>query len=229
VQETPTADKEALRAQLLQGFPFFAELPAARLEALLAEAPLLRAPAGDVLFDAKQPCRGFPLVLSGSVRVFKAGPNGREILLYRVEPGQSCILSGGCLLGHSDYAAAGVAETEVEILSVPPAQFHELMLQFEPFRRYVFGSYGERLSEVMELVEEVAFRRLDARLAQTLIRRGPVIEGTHQALADELGSVREIVSRLLRSFEQQGWVRLERERVTVLEPKGLSALASQRA
>jgi CRP/FNR family transcriptional regulator len=229
VQETPIADKEALRRQLLQGFPFFAALPAARLEALLAEAQLLRAPAGDVLFDAKQPCRGFPLVLSGSVRVFKAGPNGREILLYRVEPGQSCILSGGCLLGHSDYTAAGVAETEVEILSVPPAQFHELMLQFEPFRRYVFGSYGERLSEVMELVEEVAFRRLDARLAQTLIRRGPVIEGTHQALADELGSVREIVSRLLRSFEQQGWVRLERERVTVLDPKGLSELAAARA
>jgi len=229
VQETPIADKEALRAQLLQGFPFFSELPAARLEALLGEAQLLRAPAGDVLFDAKQPCRGFPLVLSGSVRVFKAGPNGREILLYRVEPGQSCILSGGCLLGHSDYTAAGVAESEVEILSLPPAQFHELMLQFEPFRRYVFGSYGERLSEVMELVEEVAFRRLDARLAQTLIRRGPVIEGTHQALADELGSVREIVSRLLRSFEQQGWVRLGRERVTVLDPKGLSELASARA
>jgi CRP/FNR family transcriptional regulator len=229
VQETPIADKEALRRQLLQGFPFFAALPAARLEALLAEAQLLHAPAGDVLFDANQPCRGFPLVLSGSVRVFKAGPNGREILLYRVEPGQSCILSGGCLLGHSDYTAAGVAESEVEILSLPPAQFHELMLQFEPFRRYVFGSYGERLSEVMELVEEVAFRRLDARLAQTLIRRGPVIEGTHQALADELGSVREIVSRLLRSFEQQGWVRLERERVTVLDPKGLSELASARA
>lgn len=229
MQETPTADTQALRAQLLRGFPFFAELPAARLEALLAEAQLLRASAGDVLFDAKQPCRGFPLVLSGSVRVFKAGPNGREILLYRVEPGQSCILSGGCLLGHSDYTAAGVAETEVELLSLPPAQFHELMLQFEPFRRYVFGSYGERLSEVMELVEEVAFRRLDARLAQALIRRGPVIEGTHQALADELGSVREIVSRLLRSFEQQGWVRLERERVTVLDPKALSELASARA
>lgn len=229
MQETPTADQQALRAQLLQGFPFFAELPAARLEALLAEAQLLRAPAGGVLFDAKQPCRGFPLVLSGSVRVFKAGPNGREILLYRVEPGQSCILSGGCLLGHSDYTAAGVAETEVELLSLPPAMFHELMLQFEPFRRYVFGSYGERLSEVMELVEEVAFRRLDARLAQALIRRGPVVEGTHQGLADELGSVREIVSRLLRSFEQRGWVRLERERVTVLDPKALSELASARA
>ncbi|MCC6211739.1 MAG: Crp/Fnr family transcriptional regulator [Burkholderiales bacterium] len=228
VQEFAAADKQALRAHLLRGFPFFAELPPARLEALLEEAQLLRAPAGGVLFDAKQPCRGYPLVLSGSVRVFKTAPSGREILLYRVEPGQSCILSGGCLLGHSDYAAAGVAETRVEILSIPPAQFHELMLQFEPFRRYVFGSYGERLSEVMELVEEVAFRRLDARLAQLLTRRGPVIESSQQRLAEELGSVREIVSRLLRSFEQRGWVRIGRERVTVLEPAALAEFARAR-
>jgi CRP/FNR family transcriptional regulator len=229
VPESVSFDKEVLRSRLLARFPLFAELAPARLEALLAEAQLLRAPAGGVLFDAKQPCRGFPLVLEGSVRVFKTTPGGREILLYRVEPGQSCILSGGCLLGHSDYTASGVAETEVEILSIPPAQFHELMLQFEPFRRYVFGSYGERLSEVMELVEEVAFRQLDARLAQLLIRRGPVIESSQQRLAEELGSVREIVSRLLRSFEQRGWVRIGRERVTVLEPKALSELASQRA
>jgi CRP/FNR family transcriptional regulator len=89
----------------------------------------------------------------------------------------------------------------------------------------VFGLYGARLSEVMELIEEVAFRRLDTRLAQVLIHRGPVLEATHQKLADELGSVREIVSRLLRSFEQRGWVKLERERVTVLDPKALAALA----
>jgi len=228
VPEVVSADSAQLRRQLLARFPFFSALPGERLDALIAEAQLLRAPAGDILFDANQPCRGFPLVLEGSVRVSKSAPNGREILLYRVEPGQSCILSGGCLLGHSDYTASGIAETDVELLSISPERFHELMLQFEPFRRYVFGSYGERLSEVMELVEEVAFRQLDARLARLLIRRGPMIEGTHQGLADELGSVREIVSRLLRSFEQRGWVRLERERITVLDPKGLSALAAER-
>ena len=157
--ETALAEKEALRSQLLGRFPLFSGLPAERLSALLEEAELLRAPAGAVLFDAKQPCRGFPLVLEGSIRVTKRAPNGREILLYRVEPGQSCILSGGCLLGQSDYTASGIAETEVAILSVPPALFNDLMLQFEPFRRYVFGMYGERLSEVMELVEEVAFRQ----------------------------------------------------------------------
>jgi CRP/FNR family transcriptional regulator len=146
-----------------------------------------------------------------------------------VDPGQGCILSGGCLLGHSDYTARGVAEQDVTLLALPPALFHELMLEFEPFRRFVFAMYGDRLAEVMELVEEVAFRRLDERLAQLLIHRGPVVEATHQKLADELGSVREIVSRLLRSFEERGWVRLERERITVLDPRALAALQAKAA
>ncbi|HEX7810566.1 MAG TPA: helix-turn-helix domain-containing protein [Burkholderiales bacterium] len=98
----------------------------------------------------------------------------------------------------------------------------DLILKHEAFRGFVFGMYGARLAEVMELVEEVAFRKLDTRLAQILLQRGPVVEATHQKLADDLGSVREIVSRLLRSFEQRGWVKLERERVTVLDPKGLA-------
>jgi CRP/FNR family transcriptional regulator len=215
----------ATRGRLLGRFPALAGLAPARLERLLAEAELRHVPAGAVLFDAKQPCRGFPLLLEGAVRVTMSAPSGREIQLYRVEPGQGCILSGGCLLGHSDYAARGIAEQEVTLLNLPPALFNALLLEHEPFRRFVFGMYGERLAEVMQLVEEVAFRRLDERLAQMLVHRGPVIESTHQKLADELGSVREIVSRLLRSFEMRGWVKLERERVTVTDPKGLAALA----
>jgi CRP/FNR family transcriptional regulator len=211
-----------MKERLLQRFPVFAELPKADLDALLADAEVLRVPAGKVLFDAGQPCRGFPLVLEGSVRVFKSSPGGREILLYRVDPGQGCILSGGCLLGHADYSARGIAEEDVTLLNIPADHFHRLMIGSEPFRRMVFGMYSERLAEVMQLVDEVAFRRLDQRLAQLLIHRGPVIATTHQKLADELGSVREIVSRLLRSFESRGWVRLERERVTLLEPKALA-------
>ena len=214
-----------LRRRLLARFPLFADLPAALLEELLAASQEIRVPAGTVLFDERQPCAGFPLVLEGDIRVTRAAPSGRGILLYRVAPGEGCILSGGCLLGNSAYSASGVAETDVVLLRIPPALFQKLMVESEPFRRFVFGMYGERLSEVMELVEAVAFQRLDARLAQLLIRRGPVLHATHQSLADELGSVREIVSRLLRSFEDRGWVRLERERVTVLDLKALAAHA----
>ncbi|HJS39537.1 MAG TPA: Crp/Fnr family transcriptional regulator [Burkholderiales bacterium] len=217
--------REAVRRLLLERFPALAGLAPARLERLLAQAQLLRVPAGGTIFDADQPCRGFPLVLEGAVRVVMNAPSGREILLYRVDPGQGCILSGGCLLGQSDYAARGIAEENVTLLSLSPAEFQALLLEHEPFRRFVFGMYGERLAEVMQLVEEVAFRRLDERLAQLLVHRGPVIAATHQSLADELGSVREIVSRLLRSFEQRGWVKLERERITLTDPKSLAALA----
>ena len=211
---------------LLRRFPVLTQLPRERLDRFLGEGQTLRVPAGSVLFDAGQPCRGFPLVLEGSVRVAKRSQSGREIVLYRVEPGQACILSGGCLLGHSDYSVRGVAEEDVTVLSIPPELFQGLMIDSEPFRRFVFGMYAERLAEVMELVDEVAFRRLDQRLAQLLVRRGPVLEATHQKLADELGSVREIVSRLLRGFEERGWIRLERERITLLALKPLAALAS---
>ena len=213
-----------MKQELLERFPFFAGLDAARLEALAAQ-PLVRAPKGTVFFRPGQPCRGFPLLLEGSVRVSQTSPGGREIVLYHVEPGQGCLLSGGCLLGHSDYAASGVADTDVTLLSIPPTLFQELLVAYEPFRRFVFGMYNERLAQVMQLVEEVAFRRLDARLAQLLVQRGPVLATTQQELAEELGSVREIVSRLLRQFESRGWVELGRSRITVREPRALAELA----
>lgn len=218
--ETP-----ALFCRLLDRFPTFGGVSAEQLERLIAVSQLATVPAGSVLFDAHQPCKGFPLVLEGAVRVYRAAPNGREILLYRVEPGDGCILSSGCLLGETDHTATAVAESEVTLLNLPPDVFQRLIREHEPFRRFVFGLFGTRLAEIMNLVEEVAFRKLDQRLAQMLIRRGPVIEGTHQALADELGSVREIVSRLLRSFEVQGWVSLGRERIAVRDAKALSNLA----
>jgi CRP/FNR family transcriptional regulator len=216
---------ETLREALLERFPFLATLPPGRLAHLIERSSLRTVPAGAVLFDAHQPCTGFPLVLEGTIKVVKTAPNGREILLYRVDAGQSCILSGGCLMGEAAYSASGIAETAVRLVSIPPALFNELLVHAEPFRRFVFGMYNARLAEVMELVEEVAFKKLDARLAALLIHHGPVVHGTHQRLAEELGSVREIVSRLLGSFESRGWVRLERERVTVLDPKALAGLA----
>jgi CRP/FNR family transcriptional regulator len=219
-------DAATLKPKLIERFPVFAGLKAAELDAALANATLVRGPAGTILFDANQPCRGFPMLLEGTVRVSKCAPNGREIMLYQVEPGQACLLSGGCLLGHADYTASAVAETNVALISLPPEVFHRLLLSYEPFRRFVFGMYGDRLAEVMELVEEVAFRRLDVRLAQMLIHRGPILHTTHQKLAVDLGSVREIVSRLLRSFESRGWVKLEREQVTVVDPKSLMQLSS---
>jgi CRP/FNR family transcriptional regulator len=226
---TPTeARHEAapLRDKLLARFPVLARLAPEQLENLLAEARHRRVEAGAVLFEPGGACEGFPLLLDGSVRVSKSSAAGREIVLYRVSPGEACLLSGACLLGQSHYGARGVAESPVELLVIPPAAFDSLLLHSAPFRRFVFDTYGERLAEVMELVDEVAFRKLDVRLARLLLQRGPVIQATHQNLADELGTVRVFVSRLLRGFEERGWVKLERERVSVVDPKALHAFAS---
>ncbi len=179
------------------------------------------------MFDAHSPCSGFPLVLSGSIRVLQRYPNGRELQLYRVKPGESCLLSGSCLLGETNYAASGIAETDVELLILPPALFQALIAEDESFRRHVFEVFGERLAALMQVVEAIAYQKLDQRLAALLVARtaDSEIHATHQALADDLGSVREIVSRLLRSFEDRGWVDLGRERVRIVDRAALENLA----
>lgn len=210
----------------LELFPPLRDAPADCLERLHRESQLLQAPAGTRLFDEKARCSTFPLVLEGAIRVSKISDQGREILLYRVTPGESCVLTSGCLLGHIDYAATGIAETAVTLVAVPLPLFEQLLARHEPFRRHIFELFGARLSDLMLLVEAVAFHKLDQRLAALLLARGPTLHVTHQALADELGSVREIISRLLGSFADRGLVQLGREQIDIADARGLRQLAS---
>lgn len=206
-------------------YPVLAELPVDLYQRLMATMQTMTVPAGAVLFDERQPCLGFPFVLDGSIRVTKAAANGRELPLYRVLPGESCIITSSCLLGHAAYNARGTAETASTLILLPRNLFDELLEQVA-FRDFVFHQFAERMAELMQLVEEVAFRKLDQRLASLLLGKGRVLHTTHQQLADELGSVREMVSRLLKGFAEQGLVRLGREQVEILEPAGLRLIAS---
>jgi CRP/FNR family transcriptional regulator len=206
-------------------FPPLAHLAPALRNRIAGECTLIRMPAGTRLFDERAPCSGFPLVIEGTVRVAKLAPNGREILLYRVEAGQCCVLSTGCLLGREDYTATGTAQSDVALVLLPRALFDDLVVQDGGFRRLVFGLFSERLAELTLLVEEVAFRRLDQRLAAWLVVHGPDVHLKHQALADELGSVREIISRLLGSFADRGLVELGRSHIRVLDAAGLRRIA----
>jgi len=212
-------------AQVLELYPVLGKIPPAIAEQVLAQAKALSLPAGSAVFDERHACQGFPMLLSGSIKVVKAAPNGRELQLYRVTPGESCIITSSCLLGHALYSARGVAEADLQLLVIPPPVFDELLQTQEPFRAYVFGLFSERLSELMQLVEEVAFRKLDQRLAALLLSRGRVIQTTHQALADDLGSVREMISRLLKNFAEQRLVALGREQIEVLDAAGLRRVA----
>jgi CRP/FNR family transcriptional regulator, anaerobic regulatory protein len=217
-----------LAARVAEAFPSFAEAPRATLERIAHDGIYRKAPAGTTMFNEHSPCSGFPLVLSGSIKVLQRYPNGRELQLYRVKPGESCLLSGSCLLGQSNYDASGIAETDVELLVLPPAAFQALIAEDETFRKHVFALFGERLGALMQVVEAIAYQKLDQRLAALLVNRDAEngeIHATHQALADELGSVREIVSRLLRSFEDRGWVDLGRERIRVVDREALAGVA----
>ena len=212
--------------QLLALYPVLQELDTGELNAALAtEAQVMAAPAGTVLFEEGTPCRGFPMVLSGGVRVARGSPGGRTLELYRVAPGELCVVSTSCLFGQVPLAAHGQTFEATELVLLSPAGFAR-WTQHEPFRRYVFGIFADRLADLMSLAEAVAFQRLDQRLAHTLLGHGAVLRCTHQALADELGTVREIVSRLLSRFERAGWVRLGRERIDVLDSAALRALAA---
>jgi CRP/FNR family transcriptional regulator len=213
------------QSRLLNLYPMLRELQDAERDALLASATVAHVPAGTVLFDENQPCQGFPLLLSGSIRVVKASPNGRELQLYRVMPGESCILTSGCLLGHTRYQARGVSETPLEMVLLPAASFHALFGKHEAFRNYVFLLFSDRLTDLMQLVSAVAFQKLDQRLAQLLVSKPSPIHATHQSLADELGSAREIVSRLLKGFAEQGWVKLGRELIEVTDAAALRKFA----
>ncbi len=214
------------QALLLQHYPMLQSLPASQLVDLQAGAMFMCLPAGTVVFDENQPCQGFPLLLSGNIRVIKAAANGRELQLYRVEPGESCILTSSCLLGHASYHARGVVEQDVEIVALPPAIFRALLSKHEPFRDYIFSLFSERLTDLMQLVSAVAFQKLDQRLAALLVAKPNPINTTHQALADELGSVREIVSRLLKNFAEQGWVKLGREQIEIVDAPALRKLST---
>ncbi|HWR81425.1 MAG TPA: Crp/Fnr family transcriptional regulator [Pseudomonas sp.] len=212
---------------LLALYPALASLPGNRLAALLQPQAIMHLPAGAQVFAEHDPCHGFPLLLAGNIKVVKLAASGRELMLYRVAPGGSCIITSSCLLGHSDYNARGIAEAPLTLLVLPAPVFSALLLEHAPFRDFVFHLFAERIAELMQLVEEVAFTRLDQRLAKLLLARNEaVLSVTHQQLADELGSVREIVSRLLKGFAGQGLVTLAREQLSIADRAGLQKLAS---
>ena len=219
-------DVQEIKARLVELYPAFEAMPAKLLDDTVAQAVVRQVPAGTVMFDEKNPCQAFPMLLSGSIRVTKTGANGRELQLYRVVPGESCILSSSCLLGGSPYPARGIAESDVTVVGLGAPIFSRLVAEHEPFRNYVFSLFSERIADLLQLVDAVAFQKLDQRLAALLLGKGKVVHTTHQALADELGSVREIVSRLLKSFAEQGLVSLGREQIEIVDAARLRRVAA---
>jgi CRP/FNR family transcriptional regulator, anaerobic regulatory protein len=205
-------------------FPFLHQASAAVQADFAAEARLQRIRRGQFICMEGDACGELPLVLSGCARVYKAGETGRELTLYRIERGESCILTVSCIIGSRSFPAFAVAETDMETLLVPATTFRRWVLAHEAWGGYAFDLLARRLSEVMETVEEVAFRRLDARVAAfLLIHANPqpaaeaVVVTTHEAVAMELGSSREVVSRVLKELEREGLVTLARSVIHIVD------------
>jgi len=213
-------------AHVIAHYPSLASV-ATQLEnpRLLQELPGMTVAGGTTLFRENDPCTGFPLVLEGEVRVSKTTSNGRELELYRVIPGEMCLVSSASLFNGMALTARGITTQETRLALLPAALFKRA-LQAEAFRDYVLGLFATRMADLTSLIEAVAFQRLDSRLAATLLGHGTQVATTHQKLADELGTVREIVTRLLHRFERSGWVELSRECITIKNSVALRATAS---
>lgn len=182
---------------------------------------------GTTLFHQGDPCVNYLLIISGSVKVYTRAENGREIVLYHITSGGSCVLTTSCLISSEDYPAEGITETDIVALAIPKPIFEQYMNESKAFQKQVFNSYSERLIKLIALVEEISFAKLDLRLAKYLLENGSVntpIRTTHQALATELGSAREVISRQLKEFENKGWVQLSRGKVEIRNHDALAAL-----
>jgi len=201
-----------------------AMLDASTKAALEKRAFTLRAPAGAWVFREGLACESFPILVSGRIRVQKTGANGREIALYRVGPGETCVITTACLMGDAVYDAEAVAETDVTAKVLPKADFRELLASSESFRDFVFRAFSARLASLLARIEEVAFERIERRLAQRILdaagEDGAVAQ-THRELAVELGTAREVVSRKLKEFERSGWIELYRGGLRLLRPEAL--------
>jgi CRP/FNR family transcriptional regulator, anaerobic regulatory protein len=208
-------------------FPSLKALPAEVGAELAARSRTVALPAGAHAFDPGQRAQNMLLLLSGSVRVQQISETGREVFLYRVGAGESCVLTTACMLADEDYSAEGIAEMDVEAVIIPRAVFDDLVGRSPLFRSFVFHAYARRIADLFGLIDDIVFQRMDVRLAARLLEMesGGLIVATHQAIAVELGTAREVVSRTLGEFQRRGWVETARGEIRITGRAGLDRLA----
>lgn len=180
---------------------------------VLAQGQYISLPADHLVCLEGDMCHHLPLVVSGSVRVYKIGENGREITLYHLDSGDSCILTASCIISQKVFPAFAITETEVEAFIIPANSLREWVRYNPIWQEYIFGLLSQRLANVIEIIEEVAFRRMDCRIATYLLNNSDNhlnLHTTHEAIAQELGSSREVISRILKNFEKQKLLSMSR-------------------
>jgi CRP/FNR family transcriptional regulator len=203
-------------------YPVLRQLPVPLIRNIQETSHELTPQAGQVLFDMGDDCDYMPLLKTGSLRVVKPLQTGWEMLLYRVSPGQVCILTATCILSSWKHLARGIADQDLEAVSIPRDSLHRLIEGSSEFRRFVFSNYSISLFSMLNCVEVALTLPIEQRLAKVLLdKRTDVIWMTHQGLADEVGTAREVVSRSLKDFEEKGIVRLKRGKIFIQDREAL--------
>jgi len=218
-----------MTASWIEQFPGLSQLEPDIRDVLTRKSAVVTVREGSVIFGPGKSPENLLLLLEGRVRVQQVSETGREIVLYRVEAGESCVLTTACLLAHEGYSAEGIAETDVRAVAIPRTVFDDLIARSVTFRTFIFTAYSKRITDLFQIIEDIAFQRVDIRLAQKLLdlERGTgQIKATHQQLAAELGTAREVISRQLGEFQRRGWIRQSRGSVELVEPDGLERLAA---
>jgi CRP/FNR family transcriptional regulator, anaerobic regulatory protein len=197
------------------------EWPTAKRQQVFEALHFREMESGTTILREGQVCSNVPFVIEGAIRVFKTAESGREITLYRIEAGQSCILSTGCGRGLAFFPATVITERMTSAAFMPSDIVRKLFAEGASFRDFILEQYSSRMTEVMELVEEIAFRRVDERLAQWLqdqcsANPSGLIVATHQELADHVGTSREVVSRILKDWEQRKTLEISRGSLRLL-------------
>lgn len=214
----------------LSAFPILAAINDRAWRSARQSARLLRFPSNTILMRPGQPCQGFMLLAQGSVRVYERAENGREIVLYRTRAGEMCVLPLATLVSGVQYDAEAVAEEEVQIVSISVPEFRYAFANSEDFSRAILAALAQRVGDLMCLVGRVAFQGLDLRLACLLgqhfgQRRTTILNVTHQELARELGTTREVISRLLKEFKRMGCIHLRRGVIELISLQDLARLS----
>jgi CRP/FNR family transcriptional regulator len=223
--EHPGAKRRCAAVDNVESITFPSGVPQELRGILSARAVHKSLDDGDVLVRDGKECAYLPIVLKGTLRVFKNSETGKELTLYRIAPGESCILTATCILNNGSFPATAVAEGDTDVLLVPSKLLSRLVDESAQWRRFVFGLYAKRLEIVLALVEEVAFHHIDSRIAAFLLRlasgRSGFVRTTHVKIASELGTSREVVTRILKDFEAEGLIVTRRGNVEIVRPDGL--------
>lgn len=208
-------------------FPFFEDVSTDSTDSLFVRKTI---PNGTVVFDEGDPCGGVVFVLNGSIEVSKVGSTGRKVILYRLAGGDACILTIASVLSNISYPATATVEKDAEVILLPVQQFKRLMATNDGLQQYIYKLISTRLLEVITLIDDIIFRRIDERLIEFLLKKAPkdgdIIEMTHEGLAIQVGTAREVVSRILKGLERDGCVQLSRGKLRVISRSSLEGKLS---